>query len=142
MAWNDDDSNDRLFRELKRGINGYAHLDKKLELRPRVEAVAKAGFEKVFPLIGNQYSHDATAVRQASDYGSSEAFELCLRSLGMGGDLGTGGNAFYASILNADGSDFWERRMPDHEKWPFFRALKVSDFVYVPEKRAWRLLKP
>jgi hypothetical protein len=142
IAWNDEESNERLFRELKRGINGYDHLDKKPVLRPRVEAVAKAGFEKVFPLIGNQNSHDHSAVRQAADYGSSEAFELCLRSLGMGGDLGTGGNVFYASILNADGSDFWKRRMQDHEKWPFFRALKVSDFVYVPEKRAWRLLKP
>jgi hypothetical protein len=32
--------------------------------------------------------------------------------------------------------------MPEHERRPFFRRLKVSDFVYVPEKRAWRFLKP
>ena len=144
MAWNDDDSNERLFRELKRDRNGYAggHLDKKPELRPRVEAAIKAEFEKVFPVIGTQNNDEYIAVRHAADFGSSEAFELCLRSLGMGGDIGEGGGSFYATILNADGSDFWKRRMPDHEKWLFFRALKVSDFVYVPEKRAWRLLKP
>jgi hypothetical protein len=145
MAWNDDDSNERLFRELKRDLNGYAggHLDKKPELRPRVEAAIKAEFEKVFPVIGTQNNDQVIAVRHAADFGSSEAFELCLRSMGMGGDLGEQSHThFFADLFNPDGTEFWKRRMPDHEKWSFFRGLKVSDFEYVPEKRAWRLLKP
>jgi hypothetical protein len=145
MAWNDDDSNERLFRELKRDLNGYAggHLDKKPELRPRVEAAIKAEFGKVFPVIGTQNNDQVIAVRHAADFGSSEAFELCLRSMGMGGDLGEQSHThFFADLLNPDGTEFWKRRMPDHEKWPFFRGLKVSDFEYVPEKRAWRFLKP
>ena len=46
------------------------------------------------------------------------------------------------NLLNADGSDFWTKDMPNHERWRLFRRLKVSDFEYVPAKRAWRFLKP
>ena len=42
------------------------------------------------------------------------------------------------TMLAADGSDFWKKRMPDHERWPLFRRLKVSDFEYLPEQRAWK----
>lgn len=145
MVWNDEDSNARLLKEIPSDINGYIaeHLDKAPALRPQVEAVVREQLETILPLAGSQ-SHTAIhKVSQAAEFGSEEAFDLFLRWQAIGGDQPPRSSGLpFLNLLAADGSDFWKKRMPDHERWPLFRRLKVSDFEYLPEKRAWKFRQP
>jgi hypothetical protein len=144
MAWNDEESHARLLKHVPYDINGYIaeHLDKTPAMRPQLELILREEFEAVLPLIGAQNSY-IIKISQAANFGSADAFDICLRWLAIGGDLSRHNNSRpEPSLLNTDGSNFWEKRMPDHEKWPFFRRLKVSDFEYVPEKRAWKFRQP
>jgi hypothetical protein len=144
LAWKDDpEVAARLMQEARHDFHGeIIHaLDKKPETRPQIETVVKEEFEDTVLLMQSMQSN--RSVECAAEFGSVEAFELCLRWLGLDGDAGREvSGPPYPSLLKADGSRFWDKRMPEHERRPFFRRLKVSDFVYVPEKRAWRFLKP
>lgn len=144
LAWKDDpDVAARLMKGARHDFNGeiIRVLDKQPETRPQIETVVKEEFEDTVLLMQSMQSN--RRVERAAEFGSVEAFELCLRWLGLDGDMTREvSGPPYPSLLNADGSDFWRKRMPEHERRPFFRRLKVSDFVYVPEKRAWRFLKP
>ena len=93
------------------------------------------------PLIPS--NQNTAALRRAAEFGSAEAFDICLRWLSIGGDLSPRSRSYPApKLLKADGSDFWRKRMPEHEQWPFFRRLKVSDFEYLADKRAWKFRQP
>lgn len=144
LAWKDDpDVAARLMKGARHDFNGeiIRALDKQPETRPQIETVVKEEFEDTVLLMQSMQSN--RRVERAAEFGSVEAFELCLRWLGLDGDMTREvSGPPYPSLLNADGSDFWRKRMPEHERCPFFRRLKVSDFVYGPEKRAWRFLKP
>ncbi|MFC5456305.1 hypothetical protein [Prosthecobacter fluviatilis] len=141
IAWKDDpDAAERMLKEAPNDFNGgLIHaLDKVPERRPAVEAVVSKQFEDTVPLIPSNKS--ARALSRAAEFGSAEAFALCLRWLSIGGDLTSRSVAHpYLKLLNADGSNFWDKRMPVSERWPFFRRLKVEDCEYVPEKRAWKI---
>lgn len=147
MAWNDEESNARLMREIPNDINGYIaeHLDKDPALRPQVETAVRQQVDTILPMAGAQDHHHSAIFKlmQAANFGSVEAFDLCLRWQAIGGDMPprNSGQPF-PKLLTADGSDFWKKRMPDHERWPLFRRLKVSDFEYLPEKRAWKFRQP
>jgi hypothetical protein len=144
LAWKDDpEVAARLMQEARHDFQGeiIRALDKQPETRSQIEAVVKKQFEDTVLLMQSMQSN--RSVERTAEFGSVEAFELCLRWLGLDGDAGREvSGPPYPSLLNADGSDFWRKRMPEHERRSFFRRLKVSDFVYVPEKRAWRFLKP
>ena len=147
LAWGDDESQTRLLQAAKQYINRgiIEELDRLPMMRPETERIAMNGFEKTLPLSCSDNHWIPFLASQAADFGSPEAFELCLRWLAIGGDLPQRSGGYpRPQLLTADGGKFWEkeRKMPDHEKWPFFRRLKVSDFEYVPEKRAWKFLKP
>lgn len=145
MAWNDEESNARLMREIPNDINGYIaeHLDKDPALRPQAEASVRQQMDTVLPMAGSQYHEGIFKLMRAANFGSVEALDLCLRWQAIGGDMPprNSGQPF-PKLLTADGSDFWKKRMPDHERWPLFRRLKVSDFEYLPEKRAWKFRQP
>ncbi|MBE2282827.1 MAG: hypothetical protein IAE77_05140 [Prosthecobacter sp.] len=144
LAWKDDpEVAARLMKEARHDFNGeiIRTLDKQPETRPQIETVVKKEFEGTVLLMQSMQSN--RRVERAAEFGSAEAFEICLRWQGLDGDAGREvSGPPYPYLLNADGSDFWRKRLPEHERRPFFRRLKVSDFVYVPEKRAWRFLKP
>lgn len=146
LAWKDDpDVLTRLLKEARNDFQGdiIYSLDKRPETKNQMERVVKEAFDEVVPLRDS--SRAMREVARAAEFGSAEAFEWCLRFFGMVGDTGgrlSDQHSLYPSLLNADGSRFWNRRMPAHERWSLFRRLKVSGFVYVPEKRAWRFLKP
>ncbi|WP_395746302.1 hypothetical protein [Prosthecobacter sp.] len=147
FAWGDDESRTRLLQAAKhdiyRGI--IEELDKIPMMRPETERIAMNEFEKTLPMTGSDNHRSAVSVSLAANFGSPEAFDLCLRWMALGGDLPPRSGGYpRPHLLTADGGKFWEeeRKMPDHEKWPFFRRLKVSDFEYVPEKRAWKFRQP
>lgn len=143
-AWKDDaDAVARMLKEIPNDLNGvFIHaLDKLPETRPAIEARVSEQFEEAVLLIPS--NKNVLSLRRAADFGSAEAFEICLRWLSIGGDLPPRSRSYPApKLLKADGSDFWQKRMPEHEQWPFFRRLKVSDFEYVPDKRAWKFRQP
>lgn len=142
LAWKDDpEVVARLLKEARHDFNGGIcwALDKQAELRPQVEALVEKRFEDTVLIMAS--SHSSQSVKLAADYGSEEALEVCLRWVGLFGD--TDGSLYpYPTLLSADGGEWDYHLIPDHERWPLFRRLKVSDFEYVAEKRAWRLLKP
>ncbi|MDP1588858.1 MAG: hypothetical protein Q8M07_14005 [Prosthecobacter sp.] len=144
LAWKDDpEVAARLMKEARHDFQGeiIRALDKQPKTRPQIETVVKEEFEDTVLLMQSMQTN--RKVERAAEFGSAEAFELCLRWQGLDGDASREQSGPpYPSLLNADGSRFWDKRMPEHEQRPFFRRLKVSDFVYVPEKRAWRFLKP
>jgi len=146
LAWKDDpEVIERLLRAAPHDWYGniISGLDKQPETKAQVEAVVKKKYEHTMLMM--QSSQSQHWIEIAAEFGSAEAFDVCLRLLGLDGDRNSqsGGYCPYPKLLKADGSDFWRsNRMPQHERCPFFRRLKVSDFVYVPEKRAWRFLKP
>ena len=143
-VWKDDpDAVARMLAETRNDLNGvFIHaLDKLPETRPAIEARVSEQFEDAVPLIPS--NQNTAALRRAADFGSAEAFDICLRWLSIGGDLPSRMRSYPApNLLNPDGSDFWRKRMPEHERWPFFRHLKVSDFEYVPDKRSWKFRQP
>lgn len=144
LAWKDDpEVAERLMLEARHDFEGeiIRALDKQPETRSQIETVVKEEFEDTVLLM--QSIQTNRNVERAAEFGSVEAFEFCLRWLGLEGDSGREvSGPPHPALLNADGSDFWRKRMPEHERRPFFRRLKVSHFVYMPEKRAWRFLKP
>lgn len=144
IAWKDDPACvARLLREIPNDFHGtiISALDKLPEQRPTVEARVRQQFDDTVPLI--QSHHSATVLSRAAEFGSPEALELCLYWLSLAGDMSQRNRTSpYPDLLNADGTDYWRKTMPEHERWPFFRRLKVSDFEYVPEKRAWRFRQP
>lgn len=145
MAWNDEESNARLMREIPNDINGHiaAHLDKDPALRPQAEASVRQQMDSILPMAGSENHTAIFKLMCAANFGSVEALDLCLRWQAIGGDLPPRNSGQpYPKLLTADGSDFWKKRMPDHERWPLFRRLKVSDFEYLPEKRAWKFRQP
>lgn len=147
FAWGDEESRARLLQAAKHDINRgiIEELDKLPPMRPETERIAMNGFEKTLPMTGSESYLSGMSVSEAADFGSPEAFDLCLRWMALGGDLPPRNGGYpQPHLLTADGGKFWEkeRKMPDHEKWPFFRRLKVSDFEYVPEKRAWKFRLP
>lgn len=147
LAWGDDESQTRLLQAAKHDINRgiIEELDKLPLMRPMTERIVMGEYAKTLPLIIS-YSHwSGMHCSLAADFGSADAFDLCLRWMAMGGDLPQRSGVYpHLNLLTADGGKFWEkeRKMPDHEKWPLFRRLKVSDFEYVPEKRAWKFRQP
>ena len=145
MAWGDEESNERLLREMPYDMNDEIaeHLDKTPEFRSQLETILQREFDAVLPLAGANGNLAIRKIAVAAEFGSPEAFELCLRWLGASSDFTpqTYGSP-HPRFLEADGSPFWKRRMPEYEIGPFFRKLTVSDFEYVPEQRAWRFLKP
>lgn len=145
LAWGDEESQEKLLKEAQYDINVHIakELDKTPALRPQLETILRREFEKTLPLLSSEAHWAGPRVTQAAEFGSVEAFDICLRWLAMGGDLPSrSGILPHPDLLNADGSDFWEKRLPDYVRWPLFRKLKVSDFDYLPEKRAWRFRKP
>lgn len=145
MAWKDEESNARLMREIPYDTNGFIaeDLDKDPALRPQVEAAVRQQMRTVLPMAGSQHQDAIFKLMRAANFGSVEALDLCLRWQAIGGDEPprNSGQPF-PKLLAADGSDFWKKRMPDHERWSLFRRLKVSDFEYLPEKRAWKFRQP
>ncbi len=147
FAWADEESLARLLQAAKHDTNGeiIEDLDKLPKMQPVTERIAINRFEKTLPLTASESHWNVLEVSRAADFGSAEAFDLCLRWLAMGGDLPPrSGGCPRPDLLTTDGGKFWEKeqKMPDHEKWPLFRRLKVSDFEYVPEKRAWKFRQP
>jgi len=144
IAWKDDpDAVARMLKEARDDFNGgIIHaLDKLPETKAAVESVVREQFEDAVPMMVSMKS--SLAVSRAADFGSAEAFDLCLRWLALQGDMPSRIFSFIRpKILNADGSKFWDKPMPDHERGPFFRKLKVGDFDYVPEQRAWKFHQP
>lgn len=146
LAWKDDpDVIARLLKEARNDFQGdiIYSLDKRPETKAQIERVVKETFDELVPIRDSVRA--LRELERAAEFGSAEAFEWSLRFLGMVGD--TGGQLrdqffLYPNLLNADGSKYDYSKTPGHERWPLFRRLKVSDFVYVPEKRAWRFLKP
>ncbi len=144
IAWKDDeDAAARLLAEARNDFHGniVRALDQLPETKPAVEALIRSQFDDLVVVVPSH--NKASSLSRAAEFGSVEAFDLCLRWLAIAGDLPPG-NAYYPfpALLNTDGSDFWKKRMPAHELWPLFRRLKVSDFEYVPEKRAWKFRQP
>lgn len=146
LAWKDDpEVIERLLKAAPHDWNGdiLSSLDKQPATKAQVEAVVRKKYEQT--LLITESGQSRNWVEIAAEFGSGEAFDVCLRWLGLEGDRDSQsrGDCPYPKLLKADGSDFWRsNRMPPHERCPFFRRLRVSDFVYVPEKRAWRFLKP
>ncbi|MEM6279949.1 MAG: hypothetical protein AAF733_10755, partial [Verrucomicrobiota bacterium] len=128
----------RLLQEAEHDFQGFiiSALDKYPETKSQAEEIVKKQYDETLLLLGSGDS--INRVQRAANFGSEEAFEICLRWHGIANDTP---RAFapHPYILKPDGSR-WSYSMPNHERGPFFRNLKVSDFEYVPEKRAWRFL--
>jgi hypothetical protein len=142
LAWKDDpEVIERLLKAAPHDWYGdiILALHKQPATKLLAEAVVKQKFEDA--LLITQSPLSQRWVERAAEYGSSEALAICLRWLAL---ENVGDILMYLrpELLNADDSKFWERRMPEQEVRAFFRQRTVSDFVYVPEKQAWRLLKP
>ena len=48
----------------------------------------------------------------------------------------------FPNLLKADGSKLWQQKVDREKQWPRYRHLKVSDFDYLSEQRAWKLRQP
>ncbi len=141
FAWGDDESHARLLQAAKHDLNAgmLRELDKIPTMRLAAEQIALSEYRKRLPLSNANHYETAIWFKQGANFGSAEAFDLCLRWLALGGDVP---GAAYPALLTAEGGDFWRQKKPDHERWPLFRRLKVSDFEYVAEKRAWKFRLP
>ncbi|MEM7697966.1 MAG: hypothetical protein AAF236_06140 [Verrucomicrobiota bacterium] len=118
-------------------------LDDRPETRSDIEALVLKEFDEALMLQGASWT--TKWFERAANVGSAEALELCMKWLMLRED-DTEGYYHIAprpALLNADGSDYWRNDpMPPHERQAFWRGLGLSDFEYVPEKRAWRFLQP
>lgn len=143
LDWIDDPAAaNRLLEHAPHDFHGYItqELAKNPETRDEVAAIVEEEFEDTLFLLSSLRA--GRKVQRAADFGSERAFALCLRWLSLDGDIP---RAYppYPTILETDGSDFWRsKRVPSHERRSFFRKLKVSDFTYMPEERAWKFKQP
>lgn len=144
LEWGDEESHEKLLDSLRHDPDSdtMKALDKMPALRPRLEALALEGFHKHIPVLRAHNYWEMQAVGIASDYGSREALDVCLRSRAMGGDLPRDAGVPFPTLLNSDGLPLWKSEEKSVPQWPRYRALKVSDFDYLPKERAWKLRQP
>ncbi|WP_395751662.1 hypothetical protein [Prosthecobacter sp.] len=145
LKWGDKASLEKLMDELrhKDSLNGYAGLDKFAEMRPRLEALARESIAQEIPVLRNGNHWTAYEYKYAAEYGSSEALEMSLRWMGLGGDVPSRNSSMpTVHLLKADGSELWDAEVDVEKQWPRYRHLHASDFEYLPEQRSWRLRKP
>lgn len=140
VAWIEDPNvAERLLKEAKHDFQGWivSALDKNAETQSQAKALVMRQYEEALLMMGSSLS--TRRVERAANFGSEEALEICLRWHGVVDDS-LRPHPPYPYLLKPDGSR-WSYSMPSHERSPFFRSLKVSDFEYVPEKRAWKFLE-
>ncbi len=147
LKWGDEASLEKLVQELRYQDYSYRQnyeaLDKFPSLRPRLEAIAREAVQQDIPELRNDNHWTAYRFEAAAQYGSSEALEVCLRWLAMGGDEPSRNCSLpYPKLLEADGTRLWKEKVDREKQWPRYRHLRAADFEYLPEQRAWRLRKP
>lgn len=145
LKWGDEASLEKLMKELRRPgqSHDYEALNKFPALRPRLEASAREAILQDVPALRNENHWTAMGFETAAEYGSSEALEVCLRWMALGGDAPSPGCSMpYPKLLKADGTKLWQEKVDAEKQWPRYRHLKAADFEYLPEQRAWRLRKP
>jgi hypothetical protein len=147
LKWGDEASLERLMQELRFQDHGFSHhyepLDKFPSLRPRLEEFAQEAVLEEVPALRNENYWVADRFKKAAEYGSSEALEVCLRWMAMGGDQPSSNCGLpYPELLEADGAKLWKEKVDSEKQWPRYRHLRAADFEYLPEQRAWRLRKP
>jgi hypothetical protein len=144
LKWGDDASLEKLMGELRLPYvsHDYDALDKFPQLRPRLEAQTREDLEQEIPVMRSMNYWTADRYQKAAYFGSGEALEICLRWMGMGGDLPSQNcSSQYLNLLKADGTKLWEEKVSSEKQWPRYRHLTAVDFEYLPEQRTWRLRK-
>ena len=142
LKWGDDLSHEKLIQAQRRFADEdtFEQLNRVPALRPRLEQLAREIIQSQTPLLKDEAYWGATRFQIAADFGNRDALDVCLRWMALGGDAPSQSCSLpYPNLLKADGSKLWQNKVERERQWPRYRHLKVADFDYLPEQRAWKL---
>jgi hypothetical protein len=141
LAWGDDASHEALLREFRgyysRAVSELAKLPK---WRPRVEEVIRAERGR-HPLAMPGPGSGHWGISSAANLGDAHALDLCLRLMGNDPFPGSGSSDEIPplpTLINTNGEHIWQSSDPVANTRRF-RHRTSADFIYVPEKLAWRV---
>jgi hypothetical protein len=141
LAWGDDASYEALLREYRgyysRAVSELAKLPK---WRPRVEEIIRAERAR-HPLAMPGPGSGHWGISSAANLGDAHALDLCLRLMGNDPFPGSGSSDEIPplpTLIDTKGHQIWQSNDPVANTLRF-RHRTSADFIYVPEKLAWRV---
>ena len=145
LKWGDEASHEKLMQEQRSFAqeDTFKQLNLVPALRPRLEKLSREIIQSQTPLLKDQGWWVAERFQIAADFGDHDALDVCLRWMALAGDVPSPScSTPFPNLLKADGSKLWQQKVDREKQWPRYRHLKVSDFDYLPEQRAWKLRQP
>lgn len=145
LKWADEASHEKLMQEQRSFAqeDTFEQLNLVPALRPRLEKLSREIIQSQTPLLKDQGWWVAERFQIAADFGDRDALDVCLRWMALAGDVPSPScSTPFPNLLKADGSKLWQQKVDREKQWPRYRHLKVSDFDYLPELRAWKLRQP
>ena len=140
IAWGDAASLDRIVTLMSYRIDSshFNDVPRPPELMARLRPLADEQFCASTP-FANAMAESTRTLKTAADFGNVTAMELCLRQLALDGDADRF-NSPLPHLLDGQGKRIWMSHDSPETNTKLFRHRGVTNFEYVPEKIAWRVL--